>query len=238
MTAACGASVSISNGIPYVATHVRAAANTSLRASLSASAPVGGRLLVEWDGSSSQMGLIHAAIRVDVGADGSIEAHARWTDFVFSTTTKRLEVPVLLVPNGVPVQIDIDCSADSPWFGNWNFASTSLAMRIEFFPGQAAVTEYDTTGAGAGLLFSHLADDTITLDVPGILVLGATPMVQPIPGFPGLVQLVSADVVVPATSIHLPMPRLPPGSALYAQGIGLSSSGTLVGSRSLRALLP
>lgn len=212
----------------------------TVRMSLTAPNQVGGRLFLRYTGSIADLGA--AEIGVDVGADGTIEHVVDAATFLTGEWRER-EFPVVLGPT--PLQIDLHLnhfcgtsSVNSQFSGH----SAMAQMEVQFFPGQPAVEWFDATGAQAGIVWQHAPDDTVTVGVAtpglagGVIVIGAQPTSASIT--PWVTQLVTIDAVVFQSSMTVSMPTLPPGSALYCQGLAWDGGGILRSTPSLRALWP
>ena len=236
-----GKSVSVSNppaGPFSVATGT--SMDAAARVTLTAPNTVGGRLALRYTGSISDFG--HSDIDVDLGADGTIDLAVSAGVFP-SGTWRDIEFPAVL--SGAPYVIDLhfshSCGTSSV---NSQFSGHGATAQIEaqFFPGQPAVQLFDVTGAGAGISAQHALDNSVFLATGGppqlasVLVFGQQPTSVTIT--PLLTQLVTIDAVVFDSSVTLPLPLLPPGSALYCQGLVVDTGGVLRSTPSIRAVWP
>lgn len=121
------------------------------------------------------------------------------------------------------------------------YSNCFASIEVQFFPGQPAVAAFDSTGSVQSITIDHPLGDSVTLSLSAlnqgnVLIFGFQPMVQPIT--PTITQLVSVDTVFVLTSITLALPPLPPGTALYCQGLVIDPFGVLRSTRSVRALWP
>ncbi len=224
----------------YVATSC--SMDTEVIATLHAPQPVSGRIHLSFLGFVYDNG--DATIDIDLGDDGSFELQAQAWVFGGTWSPLRLsEFPVQIGTTGFPIRIRYHSHTVSiaSLSGGWSVDSASMTVEAQFFPGQAAVQYFDATGASASLIGIHALNDHVVLilengTTPGILVFGTQPLQLSVVGLPSVTQLVSIDTFVVANFLDLPMPSLPPGTALYSQGLVVGS--VLRSSNSIRALWP
>lgn len=206
--------------------------------------PVGGRLVLRWLGRNIDVPV--AMIDVDVGDDGTIELAATSQGFSYSDPWRSLELPLTIGANGLPIRLRYRCDiVAAAWGSSAAHDFTTMTVTGQFFPQQAAIEPFDDTGATASLWSSHGLDDTASLSlryqyqpVPGLIAFGTQPLVAPVPGLPFVTQLVLIDTFVIAGDLAFLMPQLPPGTAIFAQGLVVDPTGTPRSSNSVRALWP
>lgn len=222
-------------------THARAQVDATFLLHLDSPGPQAGRLWLSANYNCDQAPYSQAILDIDVGADGTIDFHSvgasgsLLTDFVS-------ELPLAIPVAGIDLRVRLTGLSSSGYWGFYNFTFAHLSFSARFFPNQSVVAPFAFPQSFVGLLFSHDANDLVTLSLtnpwPSLIAFGAQPMNFPVPGFPTLTQLVSIDAVAFANSVTLPMPALPHGSALYAQGLAVGPTGTLQCSHSIRAYWP
>jgi len=168
---------------------------------------------------------------VDLDNDGSFE---------FVAANLPTAIPVVVPPAGLVMRIFVLATAWSGFSGPSAFDVTSLVG--EFFPGQTAVARFAAGWPSAQLTSTCLGNDRWQLDASGLgsaltpilLVVGFQPTNVPLAL--GLTQLVSVDAVLPGGSFVFDLPPLPPGFALYAQGLMAQPHGNLLATNSVRAV--
>lgn len=206
--------------------------------------PVGGRLVLRWRGVNVDFPV--ARIDVDIGDDGTIDLAASSQWFAWTDPWRSFELPLTIGANGLPIRLRYRCDIVAAALGSSaDHNATTMTVTCQFFPHQAVIGSFDDTDATASLWSSHWLDDTASLSlrhqgqpVPGLIAFGAQPLVVPVPGLPFVTQLVQIDTFVIGTDLAFLMPQLPPGTAIFAQGLAIDPAGELRSSNSVRALWP
>ncbi|MFY9341520.1 MAG: hypothetical protein WAT39_03460 [Planctomycetota bacterium] len=204
---------------------------STLNFTLHAPQPARGRLWIRRLGVlPSQAG---NQVTVDVGADGVVELSAQ--------SPGPVEVPLVIGGSGAVVrvvsQVFNHASVLTPLQ-----VTTNFGVEVQFFPDQPAVQTFANTGAGGLLSFVHAFDNTLTLtngyvwQTPVLMVIGAQPV--NIPVMPGVTLLVSLDMICYGSPIIVVPPQLPPGTALYVQGLVVDAGSVPRSTNSLRVLWP
>jgi hypothetical protein len=212
---------------------VSASVSATLDVTLAAPQLTGGRLVLSGT-QTSFGGSGGGSIGVDVAGDGLI-------DYQVPSPQSAAGLPVdVLVPAGVSL-IRVTLAASFSVVGTPNNGGTGLTLSAQFFPGQVAVSSFDTTGAGTTLVITRPAASTVSialptfLQTPVLLAFGMQPTQVPLA--PSVTQLVTLDSVFAVGSMTLTLPPLPPGTELYCQGLVLQF-GTFRSSNSVRAVWP
>ncbi len=208
-----------------------AGVNAQLDLSLRAPQPLSGRLVVQWSVAGSFGG--SARINLDVDADGTVDFAA--SSFGGSGT---LDLPLQIPLAGAVVRVIYTASASASQ-GSYSTGTASVA--VQFFPNQPDIRVFDTTGAGQSIGINHPIGDSVTLSLNtsnqmNVLCFGFQPMVNPL--LPTVTQLISIDAYFVASSVTMTLPPLPPGTALYSQGLVIDWLGNLRSTSSVRALWP
>jgi hypothetical protein len=226
-TAALATLTSNNGSALFTSASVQARLDLTLRAPQ----PSGGRLFAQ----VSSIGLFGGSgtISLDVGADGVV-------DFASSSFSGSgsADLALQIPAGGAVVRVLYSGSAAAP---QGSYAQSSVNLAAQFLPGQPAVTAFDSTGAGQSITIAHPLGDSVSLSLSpfnqaNVLVFGLQPLVQPIT--PTVTQLVTVDTVFALSSITLALPPLPPGTALYCQGLVVDPFGVLRSTGSVRALWP
>lgn len=177
-------------------------------------------------------GMSLASASIDVDANGTID----WSGSAPGSGSVAT-LPLVVPPTGVVLRVHGQVFTQAPMGLFLN--SGSIAVSLEFHPTPALVTPFAV--GNAPLSISMPTWDSVTLSMspaslnPLLIVVGFAPTFVPIT--PTLVQLVTVDLVVPGAAWTAPLPPLPAGFALYAQGLAADpTTGGLVGTDSVRAL--
>lgn len=194
-----------------------------------APSPSSGRLLLE----SLPLGVGGGIASLDVDADGTID----WS-VSLPASSAAVDLPFTIPAAGRVVRVHGNLGAmGMQFFGGLG----DITLQLEFLPGQPVVAPF--APGNATLAFDHSPTDLLTLTLPSylgitplLIVLGSAPTQVPI--LPQVTQLVTLDVVVAAPSLTFALPPLPPGTAVYAQGLVIVPPGDLVSTGSLRMLWP
>ncbi len=240
-----GGNASIQSGIPFTPGQtVIVQADATLLMHMTAPNATAGRLFFRSQYHYSDLASPLARVSVDLGADGSWEV-LNYQGYTPGPQTGGDEWSLLCsIPvTGLPVALHITNQTLCGFWVNPVFTSSSMVVEAQFFPDEPVVSQFQCTPAAFALAYHQSEDDHVTISFqlwpfPGLLVFGSQTMNVPAPGIPTLTQLVSIDAVVLAPSVTLPMPSLPHGSMLYAQGLAIEPSGILRSSCSLRAFWP
>ena len=214
-----------------------ASVDAQLDLALTAPQPVAGRLALRFQPTGPGL----RTLTLDVGADGSTEFVAPFASTGpagFATVDLPLTIPVA----GTVIRATLH-AAGSLQYGQFPTSMNAvLDLQAEFFPGQPALHQFDTAGASATLATTHLPDNTATLalgsptqPLPGWLVFGFQPTLAS--WSPTVTQLVTADSIIAVNSMSLLLPDLPPGTALFAQGLAILPGNVLATTDSVRCYL-
>lgn len=193
--------------------------------------PVGGRLLVRYLRTGGQS----ASIRILAGPGAPGSGVIGWAQGFWDVLD--IPIPVGVVDLRLTYELVVGSSGSS------GLVSASMIVQAQFFPDEPAMHWFDWTGATESLLVSHPEGSCVTLSlptsagqVPIAIAIGFQPVVQPL--LPTVTQLVTLDAVFFVGSLTILLPDLPSGSAVYSQGLTLSTQGLLRGSNSVRAIWP
>jgi hypothetical protein len=211
--------------------------NAQVDLTLHAPQPTAGRLWVRSIAGLSIASLLGAGISIDVGADGTIEFVAQ---LGYGPTPGPVDIPLQIAATGTVLRLSFGASA---WAYMSPIITTGVLVEAQFFPGEPAVHSFATMGAGAWIAIDHGISGVVTLSIghanqtPLLLAFGAQPVQVQI--LPTVTLLVTLDAIFPVgPTITLPLPPMPPGTAIYCQGLVLDSLSTLRSTNSVRALWP
>ena len=238
-----GGSTSIQSAIPFSGQGVSVQADATLLLHITAPAAAAGRLFFRSQYHYSDLASPQARVSVDLGADGSWEV-LNYQGFTPGPQTGGHEwsIPCSIPAAGLPVSLHLSNQTSCGFWLNPIIAVSTMVVDAQFFPDQPVVSQFQCAVGAFALEHRHSEDNHVTISMSspftGLLVFGAQPLNVPAPGIPNVTQLVSIDAVVFASSVTLPLPFLPHGSALYAQGLAVEASGTLRSSCSIRADWP
>jgi hypothetical protein len=221
-----------------------ASGNAEIILTLRAPQPVSGRLFVRISGlfnlgpPSSSV----SSIRLDVNADGSFEVSSPPPVGYQPTLNLPLQIPA----TGAVIKLIYGSSSSLSCSGAVGCLGVSSNMKIEaqFFPGEPVVASFATFSGAATMSFDQGSQGMVTLSIgsplltPIFMVIGGTPISVPL--LPSVTALVSPDIVIatPSGSLTLLTTPLPPGTALFVQGLVADAAGTPRGTNSVRALWP
>jgi hypothetical protein len=193
-----------------------------------------GRLLVQFT-ATSPLDPLYAplnSIKLDVGANGSIEVMASPTGSPGSAT-----LPMVIPATGALIRLQFATFLPPSLVGS---LGNDVHLTAQFVLDPVQVAPFDTTGAGSVLTISQFQPTSVTLHVgnpgetPLLLAFGAAPLQMPV--LPTITLLVTLDALYPIGVMTLPLPPLPPGTAIYAQGLVLDAGGVPRSTNSIRAL--
>jgi hypothetical protein len=218
---------------PGLGSVAAASLQATIDLTLTSPQPLGGRLVVRMVGGPPTQALDY--IDLDIGADGSIEFRIAASQ----SDPGTVDLPLAIPATGAVVRVAFRL-AMLPFVGATPPYSTSVGLDARFFPGEPAISVFDTTGAGAAVGIGHpigSGSATLSIGTPA-----ETPVLMAIGAFPTVVPLlptvtVSPDVTLAGLgSITLPLPPFPAGTAIWFQGLVIDIGGTPRSTPSVRAL--
>ncbi|HEX6813653.1 MAG TPA: hypothetical protein VF384_18685 [Planctomycetota bacterium] len=230
------ASSTCSSQVPITSVATTASGNAQIDLTLRAPSPVAGLLWVRVIAPGTPQSLSSSTIGLDLMADGSVEVSAQ-----LGASSDPVVLPLQIPASGAVVRLSYNAQSTAP--GVSQYVNLHRTIEALFIPNAPVVTPFATTGTGAAMTISHAFPGTVTLTIgpppftPALIVFGATPLNVPL--LPTVTILVSPDILIANVgSITLPLPPLPSGTAIYAQGLVIDTAAVPRSTNSVRALWP
>lgn len=228
---------------PYLAYATLAA---QLDLTLQAPQPTSGRLLVRYRATNAPTasGGGSGSLTLDIGADAVVDFTATLAGAA-NGLLETVDLPVQIPAGGQVLRVAYSFTVSSLSSSGFAVPTSSASMTIEaeFFPDQPALQTFDTTAAGAQLVTQHSTNNAVSLAIgslslpqPGWLIFGFQPTL--VVWAPTITQLVTADTILAVSAMTIVPPVLPPGTALYVQGLAILPGNALATTNSVRCLWP